>query len=514
MNVERLELTYSIEPLRTEAGEVVAAVWLTVERFTCSGPTGAVNKQPVSLLEPVFKLSALVRAAYQGGLAYLGGQHPADSGMLEAHYREVLIPAARELTRMLIPDALGGDIQAAGGPLAIEFRVDPVLNEVPWELLYLGREFLSFSHATGRQVLSRGGRTVTMRPQGTGDLRAAYIVDPYPKGGDRLEPALVKAAGEVLGRWDTGAGGRGIHFSAEGVKLSEPVSGERFTRLVQAHDLVLVLGHHADRSRAPGTAPELEGLVLSDDSGVGGVLYPPVALLASLQPPNVPPELLFWLACESGLSTGWGEDWPNDKRIYGFVDAAVRAGVPHFIGSSILVPQSAAADLIEPFLLGLAMGCSVGEALRRARLAARRGADDPASGGSMVGLAFTLFGRPSLGLLNAAGHRIGGQLAHPCQHVSDGVRCGLLYVPGESVAADQRCLAHALIPPPPPPLREPCGNPYGRHAVQGAWVTPLDDGWDGVLRKPGSRDLRMVRLCNECRAEALARRELVRLEDL
>jgi hypothetical protein len=284
--------------------------------------------------------------------------------------------------------------------------------------------------------------------------------------------------------------------------------------LLQAHDLVLVLGHHSDRRCAPRDAPHLEGLLISDERGLAPELYPPAAMLSALQPPNVPPELLFWLACESGLATGWGEDWPNEKRIYGFVDATVRAGVTHFIGSSIPVPEAAAADLVEPFLLGLAMGCSVGEALRRARVAARRGSADPASGGSLVGLAFSLFGRPSLGLLNAAGKRIGGQLAHPCQHVEDGVRCGLLYLPVEAGAGNQRCAAHTLIPSLAAPAREPCGDPYGKHVDAPAWVTALDDGWDGAVRARGAVVPRFVRLCKACREEALTRKELVRLEDL
>jgi hypothetical protein len=514
MNVERLELTYTIEPLRTESGEIVAAVWLTLERFTCAGPTGALTKEPVSLVAALFEVSAAARLASQSTLGFLGDRHPIESGLLESHFREVLIPVARRLTGMLIPDALGNEIQAAGGPLAIEFRVDPVLNQVPWELLFLGRDFLSFSHATGRQVLSRSGRTVTPRPQGSGDLRSAYIVDPCPIGEERLSASLVKAAKEVGARWEADAGGRRIRFEPAGTKISESVSGDRLTRVLRGHDLVLVLGHHADRSRAPKQAPHLEGLLITDDQGMAPALYPPVAMLSVLQPPNVPPELLFWLACESGLATGWGEDWPNEKRIYGFVDAAVRAGVTHFIGSSILVPQAAAADLVEPFLLGLAMGCSVGEALRRARVAARRGSADPASGGSLVGLAFSLFGRPSLGLLNAAGKRIGGQLAHPCLHVEDGVRCGQLFLPGETGAGNQRCAAHTLIPPPPATQREPCGNPYGKHVDAPVWVTALDDGWDGAIRPKGSVLPRFLRLCKECREEALARKELVRLEDL
>jgi hypothetical protein len=514
MNVERLELAYTIEPLRTELDEVVAAVWLTVERFTCQGPTGAVTKQPVSRLEALFQGAAVARLAFQSTLGFLGDRHPSESGLLESHLREALIPVARVLTGMLIPDALGTEIQSAEAPLVIEFRVDPVLNQVPWELLFLGRDFLSFSHATGRQVLSRSGRTVTPRPQGSGDLRSAYIVDPCPIGEDRLSESLVKAAKDVWGRWEADAGDNRIRFAREGTKISESVSGERLTRLLRGHDLVLVLGHHADRSRAPKQAPHLEGLLITDDQGMAPALYPPVAMLSALQPPNVPPELLFWLACESGLATGWGEDWPNDKRIYGFVDAAVRAGVTHFIGSSIPVPEAAAADLVEPFLLGLAMGCSVGEALRRARVAARSGEVDPASGGSLVGLAFSLFGRPSMGLLNAAGKRIGGQLAHPCLHVEDGVRCGQLHLPGEAGAGNQRCAVHSLIPPPPGPPREPCGNPYGKHVDAAVWVTALDDGWDGAIRAKGTATPRFLRLCKACREEALAKRELVRLEDL
>ena len=152
-------------------------------------------------------------------------------------------------------------------------------------------------------------------------------------------------------------------------------------------------------------------------------------------------------------------------------DAALRAGVTHFIGSSVVVPQVVAVDLVEPFLLALAMGCSVGEALRRARVAARRGSPDPANGGSLVGLAFSLFGRPSQGLLSGGGLRIGGQGAHPCQHVENGVRCGVLYLSGDKGAANQRCAAHTLIPEDTQVVQEPCGDPYKDHGVVPVWVS-------------------------------------------
>jgi hypothetical protein len=345
-------------------------------------------------------------------------------------------------------------------------------------------------------------------------LRGAFIVDPCPVGADRLEDQLVQEALQLMGRWGQGAGEDRIRFAREAIRLRDPIPASRLSALLQHSDVVMVLGHNNDRSRAIPEAPEEEGLVIMDEQRRRPALYSPAEMLTALQVPNVPPELLFWLACESALSTGWGDDWPNSKRIYGFVDAAVRTGVRHFIGSSVVVPQVVAMDLVEPFLLELAAGCSVGEALRRARVAARRGSPDPADGGSLVGLAFSLFGPPSLGLLSGGGCRIGGLVAHSCRHVENRFRCGALYEPGEPGAANQRCAAHALIPSRPPLLREPCGNPYGKHTDDGAWVTALDDGWAGAIQKAGSEFPRFLRLCNVCWDEALFRRELVRLADL
>jgi hypothetical protein len=514
MNLERLELTYTIEPLRMWDGNIVDQVWLTVERFTSQGATGAVGKHAVGRMLEVVEASRIARKAFEPTPDYVGNRHPRDVGMLASHLREAVIPTAQNLTALLIPSELGREMQAAEAPLAIEFRVDPVLNQVPWELLFLGQDFLSFTHATGRLVLSHTVHSVTPKRNREGTLRGAYIVDPCPIGEGRLDATLTRAATEVIGHWARGSGDERIRFGTETVRIGDPITSGRLTALLQQNDLLMVLGHHNDRSRATPEAPEDEGLVIVDAGGRGPALYSPAMLLQALQAPNVPPELLFWLACESGLSTGWGEDWPNDRRIYGFVDAAVRAGVTHFIGSSTLVPQAAAVDLVEPFLLALAMGCSVGEALRRARVAARRGSVDPADGGSLVGLAFSLFGRPSLGLFHAGGRRIGGLLAHPCQHVEQGVHCGLLYLPGEPGAGNQRCAVHAHIPSLPPLRREPCGDPYGKHGGEKCWVTPVDDGWAGAVRRLRDPVERPMRLCDACRRLAAIEGDLVLPQDL
>lgn len=514
MNLERLVLTYTVESLRKGTGESVPAVWLSVERFTRAGAAGLAAKQSVGLVTELTAAANEARKRFQAALDHVGDRHPMESGMLEIHLREVVIPAARALTELLIPVELGAEIQGAGRVLSIEFRVDPVLIHVPWELLFLGKDFLSFAHATGCHVVSRGSPAGRFRSSAGGPLRSAFLVDPCPIGEEGLEETLVLAATGVLQRWEQLPESKGIHFSREGTRICEPVSGGRLTRILQSHDLVVVMGHHADRSRAPKASPEREGLVLADEDGTRPELFPPAALLDALRAPNAPPELLFWLACESGLATGWGEDWPDGKRIHGFVDAAVRTGVTHFIGSSILIPQTVAADLVEPFLLALETGCSVGEALRRARVAARLGRTDPACGGSLVGLGFSLFGRPSLGLLNAAGKRIGGAQAHPCQHVEGGEPCHRLYLPGEPGSENERCAAHVPGPKRAALRQEPCGNPYGKHVDVVVLVSEEEHGWPGGIQASPEAVPRFMRLCKLCRGEAIVRKELIRLEDL
>lgn len=514
MKLERLELTYTVEHFPSETGEIVPWVFVGVVRLGCHDEKGGLGKTKAGLMSEVVEASERARKAFADIVERYGGPHPKDNLMVASNLREAVIPTAKKLTRLVIPEELGAEILAAEAPLVIEFRVDPVLNQVPWDLLFLGQDFLSFTHATGRSVMSQPACPVTPNRSRQGVLRGAFIVDPCPVGADRLEDQLVREAMQLLGRWGQGVGCDRIRFASEAMRVRDPIPASRLSALLQHSDLVMVLGHNNDRGRATAEAPEEEGLLIMDEQGRRPALYSPAEMLTALQAPNVPPELLFWLACESALSTGWAKDWPNNRRIYGFVDAAVRAGVRHFIGSSVVVPQAVAMDLVEPFLLEVAAGCSVGEALRRARVAARRGSPDPADGGSFVGLAFSLFGPPSLGLLSGGGCRIGGLVAHPCRHVEKRVRCGALYEPGDMGAANQRCAAHALIPPRPPLLREPCGNPYGKHTDAVAWVTALDEGWAGAIQKKESGDLRFLRLCNLCWDEALFRRELVRLADL
>lgn len=513
MEPDRLQLTYTVESVASApGGPRFPTVCVVVERFSRLDGRGSVVKHPLARFKQVARAAAVLQKGFEAATGYFGAQHPRDQVTLALHLRIAVIPAARALTAMLIPAGLAEEILAWRRPIPIEFRVAPVLNAIPWGLLFVGNDFLGFQHATGRQVLSRTEIRASGRFGVETGVRAAWVVDPFPFGKDKLDPAVARRARNAMKDWVAGPGQKRIALSADCLEPGKRTP-DQVRHFLRDRDVVLVLGHHLDRRRLEGRNADDEGLSLWSGQDEIPAAYAPHQLIEDLRAPHVAPELLFWLACESGLTTGWEKDWPNDCRVYGFVDAAIRAGVPHFIGSSIVVPQLAAMDLVEPFFLSLAAGTSVGEALRRARVAARGGSTDPAGGGSLVGLAFCLFGRPDQGLFDARGRCVRRRAAYACNHHTGTGLCSLLYLPEDPGSRNQRCALHAGEPVPGIPA-EPCTDPFQRHGRNRVLVTALEEGWGVGVQTGGPETLQFAHLCPGCLKQARDSNALITLASL
>ncbi len=258
----------------------------------------------------------------------------------------------RVLFERLLPDETRAALRAsAGGPLEISSDL-----AVPWEALHDGRGFLGLRFALGTRVpgdLPEPGPATAVG-------RVAVVGDP---AGDL--PAARHEAESLV---------RAFSDGAESVPCDA-----RFGRLRRVEFPRLCRGafglHYA------GHADAEKGWRLADGHLDGGSL--------AGMGPGGGPAVVFVNACGGvplGLRADGDAATPLDAGVFrGFVQAGTR----HFIGPWLDVPDLPSADLARDFWRALRRGDTVGEALRRARVAA-------AERGESVALSHRVLGEPGV----------------------------------------------------------------------------------------------------------------------
>lgn len=258
----------------------------------------------------------------------------------------------RVLFERLLSDETRAALRAsAGGPLEICSDL-----AVPWEALHDGRGFLGLRFAIGTRVpgdLPEPGPAVTVG-------RVAVVGDP---AGDL--PAARHEAESLV---------RAFSDGAESVPCDA-----RFGRLRRVEFPRLCRGafglHYA------GHADAEKGWRLADGHLEGGSL--------AGMGPGGGPAVVFVNAC-GGVPLGLRADGDDATALdAGVFRGFVRAGMRHFVGPWLDVPDLPSADLARDFWRALRRGDTVGEALRRARVAA-------AERGESVALSHRLLGEPGV----------------------------------------------------------------------------------------------------------------------
>ncbi len=246
---------------------------------------------------------------------------------------EVLAGHGRVLFDLLLPSPVKARIRATeGGSLVIVStggRLAP-----PWHLLHDGRTFLGTGFATGE--LWAAGRPRPERP-------------PRPRGAAELL-VVADPAGDLPGALQEGE--TLVKAMARGER---PLRCELRAGPLRCHDLLRRMRHarmlhfagHADPEDETGPS----GWRLSD----GRLGVAELVTLAG----DTTPDLVVANACRSATQA---------TRAIG--DALLAAGVRHFIGTTIDLPDLPAADFMRRFYERLQRGATVGEALRVARVQA------------------------------------------------------------------------------------------------------------------------------------------------
>ncbi|MEZ4435557.1 MAG: AAA family ATPase [bacterium] len=254
---------------------------------------------------------------------------------------DALVGHGRLLFDLLLPPPVRGAIRAGAGTLTVAGDAD-----WPWPLLHDGAGFLGLRHALGE--LRIGERLPPQSPPPAGD-RLLVVADPA------ADLPAARYEGEALMRALAG-GETGCDLRLGRLRRQD------FLRLFRGYRLVHFAGH-ADPPDASGPG----GWRLAD----GRVDAAALGALAG----GAVPALVFANACRS----------LDEAQSVG--EALLAAGVRHFIGTTIDLPDLPGADFATRFYRALREGAAVGEALRQTRAAA-------AEAGDATWAAYRLFGAP------------------------------------------------------------------------------------------------------------------------
>ncbi|MGM0485575.1 MAG: CHAT domain-containing protein [Planctomycetota bacterium] len=326
-----------------------------------------------------------------------------------------------ELRQALLP---GDVIRLLADPHAsishIVFRHDPSLSNIAFDHIVLGDEahdndFIVFRYGVGRDVLTEHSAGVSNAPAGSTKAYQGFgLIDPGSLLAREGVESLAVEAWDFLESWS-----HSDKIEFQQTRVGRPVDGDWVRQAVQQGDIGTIVSHFRfDREH-----PERSGFVLGPDE-----VYSAGDLVKDLARGTAPLRVLLAVGCESGSTDGWDTQWIGDTRVWGMVDAVRRAGVRHYIGTSVPFPAAAAGRLLSPFHEGLVNGKTIGHVLRDTRERLREGSP----GGALLGLAFLLYGSPQTAYFCAEGHRVSPGTTRCCTgHLKDGSLCGRIVCPQE-----------------------------------------------------------------------------------
>jgi class 3 adenylate cyclase/CHAT domain-containing protein len=250
----------------------------------------------------------------------------------------------------------------------VVISIDDTLVQIPWELLYNGRDFLCQRFSIGRSVSTRQQVSVVKRSvhrplkiqilaDPRGDLSAAYD-----------EGVAIKNNMERLDDW--------IDVSLR----TTDINADYVKSKIRNFDIIHFAGH-AEHSVEK---PEESGWLLKD-----GRLSADQIMTMTGQIPM--PSLVFSNACQSGMTNEWRLSEDFEHQIFGLANAFLLTGVQHYIGTFWEIPDEAGSHFAVNFYQNLIDGEPIGEAIRKSRqsLIDKYGED------TIVWASYMLYGDPT-----------------------------------------------------------------------------------------------------------------------
>jgi CHAT domain-containing protein len=231
--------------------------------------------------------------------------------------------------------------------LGLTLDVDDSLIQIPWHLVYDGREFFCRRFAMGRIINTRQAPTARSERELKPPFTVLILADP------RSDLEAAYREGLALRNF---LDQRRDIFRVD--LKSYPVDVAFVKKILREYDIVHYAGHAVYNVENPAES----GWLLRDGTLSAGA----IAAMGGSRPM---PALVFANACQTGRTGESDQGAECGERVYGLASAFLLAGVRHYIGSFCDIRDEAGGVFAQGFYGALAAGSGVGMALRQARLA-------------------------------------------------------------------------------------------------------------------------------------------------
>ena len=261
--------------------------------------------------------------------------------------------------------------QSQAGHLVL--RIDDQLVQIPWELLYDGKEFLCLRFNMGRIVSTRQRVREGKARKIAHPLRMLVLADPR---GD-----LPQSAREgILLRDELDRYSDLITVNLKSSRIDRNYILSR----IRDYDIV----HYAGHADYDTQSPEDSGWLLAD----GKLKAVEIKNLSGRKPM---PALVFANGCQSGQTEAWSIEENYEERIFGLANAFLVSGVQHYIGTFWEILDEPGREFALAFYQELLAGATIGEAVKEARkhLINKYGEE------TIVWASYMLYGDPSYSYL-------------------------------------------------------------------------------------------------------------------
>ena len=224
--------------------------------------------------------------------------------------------------------------------------IDEGLVQIPWELLFDGKDFLCLKFNMGRKV--KTGQTLRGAGRRTEEFPVKMLVLADPTGD--LKSAR-QEAGVIEKELDK------IRNNINVAKKVTNISTSFIKRNLRDYQIV----HYAGHADYDIDDPSNSGWKLED----GRFTAKDISIMGATAPL---PALIFSNSCQSAHTKEWKVDNNFEEKIFGLANAFLCSGVRHYIGCSWKIPDDISLSFAKEFYSQIAQSESVGNAIRKARL--------------------------------------------------------------------------------------------------------------------------------------------------
>jgi len=237
--------------------------------------------------------------------------------------------------------------------------LDDNLVHIPWELLYVGDNFLCNKFNIGRLVstkqtfyekkLTKEDKINNINLQSSNKIKNLWIITNHEKD----LPNATYEARELVNDIDSNKNIKS--FIAP--ESSENVKVKFFLDKIRNYEMV----HFAGHANFKQDEPELSGWKLFD----GNVIAKDIEKMIDS---GDMPSLIFSNACQSARTDEWDIEQKKDCSSFGLVNSFIKAGVNHYIGTLWDIKDKQGRIFALEFYKNLIRGKSIGASVKEARI--------------------------------------------------------------------------------------------------------------------------------------------------